>query len=296
MRALVVRLVDESVADGSPDLASLAQVLVRLGLIPARFERGFGIKELEQEILLLIYKQSRDGSAREILGRLRSTAAIVRDRLSSDTWAILSQLDSDARSRPRSVPLAGALRLLNSAIVDLSAFSGMEMENMTRGLGWRFLDLGRRLERAMKLLQLFRASICHEGKNSFLLEVVLEISDSVMTYRRRYFSGVQLLALLELLLLDDGNPRSLAFQLNALRDHILHLPREAGAPGPCIEESHILQICVLLGKVNISELGAADAGLNEPLDAVLSDLMVELGVLSNQLTHHYFTHTVASVS
>src|SRR5205814_4074730 len=109
-------------------------------------------------------------------------------------------------------------------IVDLAAFSGMEMENMTRGHGWRFLDFGRRLERATHLVSVVRASLRSELTLHFILEPVLEIADSLMTYRRRYFAGVQLHAVLELILIDETNPRSLAFQLLALSQHLANLP------------------------------------------------------------------------
>src|SRR5205807_3074365 len=127
IRCVVVRMTDESGADGAPELSALAQVLVRLDLLPERFRAGVSLKELEHEILLLIYKQERAGSARQILGRVRAIASTVRDRFSADTWSILNKLNIDARSRPRRIPLADALGLLNTVIVDLSAFSGMEM-------------------------------------------------------------------------------------------------------------------------------------------------------------------------
>src|SRR5208282_5747719 len=123
------------------------------------------------------------------------------------------------RARQRRKLLADTLNQLNVIIIDMSAFSGMEMENMTRGLGWRFLEFGRRLERASRIVQWVRAGICPEIRSNALLEPLLEISDSVMTYRRRYFAGVQVSSVLELLILDEGNPRSLAFQLAALREH-----------------------------------------------------------------------------
>jgi uncharacterized circularly permuted ATP-grasp superfamily protein/uncharacterized alpha-E superfamily protein len=297
LRCVVIRMTDESGADGAPELSALAQVLVRLDLLPERFRERVSLKELEHEILLLIYKQERAGSARQILGRVRGIASTVRDRFSADTWSILNKLNIDARSRPRRIPLADALGLLNTVIVDLSAFSGMEMENMTRGLGWRFLDFGRRLERATHLVRLFRAGVCHEMKAGSVLEPVLEIFDSLMTYRRRYFASVQLPSVLELLLLDEGNPRSFAFQLKALREHAANLPREAGAVGESDTEKRIAGLASLLRTADLGALTRPeDSDSNGALDSLLADFVVELGVLSTELTHHYFTHTVASVS
>jgi uncharacterized circularly permuted ATP-grasp superfamily protein/uncharacterized alpha-E superfamily protein len=294
LRAVVIRMASESAAEGSPELVGLTQLLVRLDLLPDRLEDHASLKELEQEILLLIYKQGQPGSARQILGRLRAIASVARDRFSADTWSILNKLNIDGRSRPRRIPLADALALLNAVIVDLSAFSGMEMENMTRGLGWRFLDFGRRLERGTHVVRLLRAATGGSMKTTPVLEPVLEISDSLMTYRRRYLAAVQLPSVLELLLLDEGNPRSLAFQLKALRQHAASLPRDSRESRQTIEQEHLGVLVNILGK--IQRLGHGTPSSGEALDSLFADLLVELGVLSTQLTHHYFTHTVASVS
>ncbi|HWY76597.1 MAG TPA: circularly permuted type 2 ATP-grasp protein, partial [Verrucomicrobiae bacterium] len=297
LRCVAVRMVGEPAGDGPVELNALTQVLVGLELLPERVEERNSPKELEHEILLLLYKQDRHGSARQIAGRVRSLASVVRDRFSADTWSILNKLNIDARARPRRVPLVDALGLLNSVIVDLSAFSGMEMENMTRGLGWRFLDFGRRLERANHLARLFRAAIRAEVKTASVLQPVLEIFDSVMTYRRRYLAGVQLPSVLELLMLDEGNPRSLAFQLEALREHSEHLPIEGALTDKSDEEARIESLCLLLREADIEALAqSAETGFHEPLISLLGDFVVQLGVLSNQLTHRYFTHTMASVS
>jgi uncharacterized circularly permuted ATP-grasp superfamily protein/uncharacterized alpha-E superfamily protein len=297
LRCVVVRMVGEQAGDGPLELNALAQVLVGLDLLPESFREPAPLKDLEHEVLLLLYKQDRAGSARQISARVRSLASVVRDRFSADTWSILNKLSMDSRSRPRRIPLADALNLLNTVILDLSAFNGMEMENMTRGLGWRFLDSGRRLERGMHLARLFRAAVSPEVKIASVLEPVLEIFDSVMTYRRRYLAGVQLPAVLELLLLDEGNPRALAFQLQALKGHAAHLPRETAFADEHGEESLIDGLCSLLRDADLESLARhAENGSWEALNSLLGDFVVQLGVLSNQLTHHYFTHTVASVS
>src|SRR5580704_11096648 len=86
--------------------------------------------------------------------RVRRIASAVRDRLSADTWRILSQLQEDFHLRHARIRFDDVLGILNRMITDLAAFSGMEMENMTRGHGWRFLDVGRRLERSVNLTSL----------------------------------------------------------------------------------------------------------------------------------------------
>ena len=115
--------------------------------------------------------------------------------------------------------------MLDHAIITLSAFSGLVMESMTRGDGWRFLDIGRRLERAFQMVDLIRYGLGFEcTTDSGQLEVLLEIADSSITYRSRYLTSMQADLVLDLLLLDEANPRSVAFQLVRLREHVDQLP------------------------------------------------------------------------
>ncbi len=90
---------------------------------------------------------------------MRRLASAVRDRLSIDTWRILNQLHQDMRVRQGRIQFEEVLVYLNRIITDLAAFSGMEMENMTRGHGWRFLNLGRRLERSVNLIGVLRGAV-----------------------------------------------------------------------------------------------------------------------------------------
>src|SRR5678815_5714171 len=205
LRCVIRRMVDETVTDSASELAALVQMLTGLERLPRRCTEGGSLNELEQEILLLVYSPQRVGSVRELGLRIRHIISIVRDRFSVDTWRILNQLQIDSRTRPGRIPLANALTLLNTLIVDLAAFSGMEMENMTRGHGWRFLDFGRRLERGTNLVNLLRAAVSADVKTPALLEPLLEIADSSMTHRRRYLAQAQLSSVLDLLVADKGN-------------------------------------------------------------------------------------------
>ena len=183
------------------------------------------------------------------------------------------------------------------AIMTLSAFSGLVMESMTRGDGWRFLDIGRRLERALQMVELLRHGLGYRAATeSGQLEVLLEIADSSLTYRSRYLTSMQADLVLDLLLLDEANPRSAAFQLARLREHVDQLPDSTsltpssarmasggapvdrgaagrrggtGASGRAVGDGTISRICV-------------------------SRLAAELPLLSETLTRSYFDHTIAS--
>jgi uncharacterized alpha-E superfamily protein len=232
---------------------------------------------------------------RELLKRVRVTAAAVRDRFSGDTWRILGRLEVDARSRPGRLPLARATGLIHNLVLDLAAFNGMEMENMTRGHGWRFLDFGRRLERGLSVLKLLHAAASVEASSTAVLEPVLEIADSVMTYRQRYFSAPRLAGVLDLLLRDESNPRSVIFQVNELGEHMAALV--ADSKTAALDQERIQSLLTALRSLAPEELVVQSAEGQKPL---LLDVLItwsaDLAGLSDQVTNRYFSHSIPRMS
>ncbi len=180
----------------------------------------------------------RSGGLADSLDHLLGATATVREYLSSGTWRLLGQLASE---RAALAPRAGGLTapdlpaladLLDRTVVGLMALAGLEDESMTRGPGWRFLELGRRVERALLLLNLVEAVLGRDAGEpvvSALAEVVLEAHESLVVYRRRFRSDIEVDQVLELLLADETNPRSLTFSLDRLREHLAALPWRDGA-------------------------------------------------------------------
>jgi uncharacterized circularly permuted ATP-grasp superfamily protein/uncharacterized alpha-E superfamily protein len=160
------------------------------------------------------------------IGQTVRVAGTVRDRLSSDNWRVLSQLSrAFVHSPARRVGVAEALDTIDQAIISLVAVGGLEMAHMTRDDGWRFLSLGRHLERLLYVVttvgEVAKSELAEE---SSLLEWLLDLSDSIITYRARYMRPPEWLAVAELLLFDRQNPRSAAFQLLKLAKHVRLLP------------------------------------------------------------------------
>jgi uncharacterized circularly permuted ATP-grasp superfamily protein/uncharacterized alpha-E superfamily protein len=297
LRCVATRVANNDDPEESAQANALARALVGMDLLPGRFLQEVNLKELELEVLQIIYKPDRVGGLREILGRIRGIAAVVRDRFSTDTWSILNRLQVDDPARSLPAPLPGALEVLDKLIVDLGAFSGMEMENMTRGLGWRFLDFGRRLERAVHIAKMLRAALSGGVRNTIVLEPILEIADSVMTYRRRFFSGAQLSSVLELLLLDESNPRALAFQLAAMSEHAAQLPDDPQNTDRPMDKYRSQALLQRLRQTPTQELALDwERGTDGPLESLFTDVILELGLISNSLSHLYFSHTVPRFS
>jgi uncharacterized alpha-E superfamily protein len=130
-----------------------------------------------------------------------------------------------------------------------------------------------------------------------MLEPLLDIADSSMTYRRRYFAEPQLAPVLDLLLADASNTRALAFQLRALADHVDQLPRDPQAPSPTREQRLVAHALQSLSEADPDTLANTDAsgGFTELL-TLLSTIDADLRGLSDALTYYYFSHADVRVN
>jgi len=232
------------------------------------------------------------------LAAVQRVASTVRDRISLDAWRILARLRQDftppvSASLP---PLSTVLELLNHTIITLAAFSGLGVENMTRGPGWHCLDMGRRLERAVYTVDLLRSLLVEVGEHeATVLETLLEIADSSMTYRARYLTTLQCAPVLDLLLTDETNPRSVLYQLLALAEHVEHLPRHQAQPSLSPAQRLALTALTSLRLAEIDVLCEVSAdGQRRHLESLLSRLRTDLPALSDAMTHHYLSHAESS--
>ncbi|MES2706800.1 MAG: circularly permuted type 2 ATP-grasp protein [Verrucomicrobiota bacterium] len=289
MRVLITRLTDDNVSEGPETTGLLMRLLVPLEIIPKAPAKPLLLEKYEQEALNILFKKDRPGGLHTGLSQLRRAAWLVRDRLSLDTWRILTELQQELPPEGTAMALDDSLGLLNRLIRSLSAFAGMVMENMTRGHGWRFLDLGRRLERSSALLLVVREALKEDPAGQYLLMPLLDIADSAMTYRRRYFAHAQRDAVLELLLTDESNPRSAHFQIQTIREHLAHLPPMPGRSNPGAKHRMTEELS--------RRLRALDAeAAPETLTPVLTELVASVWQLSDRLAHVYFSHAGARIS
>ena len=181
--------------------------------------------EFERELISMISDAKRTDSLASILSEVSRVGNSVRERLSADMMILIGQLRTSLETE-RDTQMPEYPAILTRCLELLSAFSGMERENINRGLGWLFLSIGRRLERAIYLTRLLR-QITHPlvEQEWPLLECLLEVGDSTMTYRTRYYTTLQPMAVLDVLMADESNPRALDFQLAHLVDLYQKLPR-----------------------------------------------------------------------
>jgi uncharacterized alpha-E superfamily protein len=178
----------------------------------------------------------------------------------------------------------------------LSAFAGLVMENTTRGQGWRFLDIGRRLERGLQMGFFLRHGLAGAPPDaSPYLQALLQIADSSITYRTRHMTDLRPALVLDLLLADESNPRSVGFQVAALSEHVQKLPdRDSNNRHP-LEQRIALKALTTVRLSRVEDLVALDESGRRPgLETLLDGLQYDLLDLSEALTAKYLTHLVPS--
>ena len=286
LRSVFRRLSGEARPQDIPELSFLLSLLKTATVIAPNEENLIsGYAELLALLESAIYDKSRPESVVSILLRVQEVARNVRDRLSLDCWRVINHLEEFVESAKYD-----PLEMLDDALFTLSSFSGLAMESMTRGLGWRFMDMGRRVERATKqvaLIQIGLKKACHNQNST--LEALLEVADSIMTYRGRYRTTFQLAPVLDLLIMDETNPKSLAFQFSQLADHVENLPRQNEKRFSTPEERLALQMLTDVRLLDLSEVQCTESGDSPQLQDFL-DLMKKLLLeFAQQVTAHYLS-------
>ena len=232
-----------------------------------------------------------------LLAQAHNLARIHRERLSPDSWRILENVHQRvARYNPSAeVSAADWLDLLNDLVVTLAAFIGLSADSMMHSQAWRFLDMGRRLERAVFLASLLSDTLVNPGTDPALLEAILEITESAFPYRRRYLMQLETEAIVDLLVADENNPRGVAFQLATIAKHLAALPHDATHPS-CEHDNELLSgLRASLQAANLNELcTVADGQRREGLAALLSNVLERATALSDAIEHLYFSHAAVS--
>jgi uncharacterized circularly permuted ATP-grasp superfamily protein/uncharacterized alpha-E superfamily protein len=179
------------------------------------------------EVRALVNEVDREGSVAHSVRRMLDAASEVRDQLSPDTWLVVGDLDRHLTSLDPHLPVAAATGALARTMQALLALSGLAAESMVRDDGWQFLEAGRRIERGTQLCALLSATVTSsrdDATDSLVLESVLTAAESIITYRRRFRSRARVDTVLDLLLLDGTNPRSLAYQVDRLTRAVSAMP------------------------------------------------------------------------
>jgi uncharacterized circularly permuted ATP-grasp superfamily protein/uncharacterized alpha-E superfamily protein len=224
-----------------------------------------------------LQSEERFGSGLSLVRSAQRTATSLRERLSPDAWQVITEMT--ARLAQEVEDDDGVVSAAELTLQELASFAGLAQENMNRAAGWRFLEMGRRAERAINTMR-FGRQFAHDEASPEDLDILLTLVDCQITYRSRYLVGPMLAPVRDLVVLDPYNPRSVAFQVQALNEHIAGLPalRETGI----IERPQRLAVAAQAA-LTTAEATALDT---KTLFALEQDLLQ----LADAIGSHYFPH------
>jgi uncharacterized circularly permuted ATP-grasp superfamily protein/uncharacterized alpha-E superfamily protein len=287
LRIMLDRLIDAPGAGTNdsgewPAMLALAQ---HMELVSEEPEGADG-PALRRDLLAVTFDGAAGGLAAN-LRQLHRVAFSLRERLSQDNWRTLNRLTQNMERHQARLPIMSeALATLDDVVVSMMTLSGFALDGMTRDQGWRFMSVGRRVERLSFLATTLNCVT--EAAPDGRLDWLLELADSVVTYRSRYVSRPEWLPVLDLLVLDESNPRSVSFQILGLHDYLTRLsavyPVLGGdATQPLIERLQALDVATDL----------------DPASPVLRELLhtahATASAVSDQLAQRMFTHVEAVV-
>jgi uncharacterized alpha-E superfamily protein len=223
--------------------------------------------------------QSEDkfGSALSLVRSAQRTATSLRERLSPDAWQVITEMVERLALEVEDDD--GVVSAAELTLQELASFAGLAQENMNRAAGWRFLEMGRRAERAINTAR-FARQFAYDEAGGEDLDILLTLVDCQITYRSRYLVGPLLAPARDLVVLDPYNPRSVAFQVSALNDHIASLP--SLKEGGLIERPQRLAVA-LQATLTTAEAACLDTKTLFALEQDLLNLADAIGL-------HYFPH------
>jgi uncharacterized alpha-E superfamily protein len=224
-----------------------------------------------------LQSEERFGSALSLVRAAQRNASSLRERLSPDAWQVITEMSE--RLAWEIDDDDGVVSTAELILRELASFAGLAQENMNRAAGWRFLDMGRRVERAINTMR-FARQFAYEEAGDEDLDILLTLVDCQITYRSRYLVAPLLAPVRDLVVLDSYNPRSVAFQIGVLTEHIAALPslKEYGL----IERPQRLAVAVQ------SMLTTAEASWLEAKS--MFSLEQEMLQLADAIGLHYFPH------
>jgi uncharacterized circularly permuted ATP-grasp superfamily protein/uncharacterized alpha-E superfamily protein len=241
------------------------------------------------EFRSLLLDRHRNGSVAQAIGALSLAAQGVRDQLSEDVWMVLADIER-ALAALSANPYDQGLQLTDAServLSGLLALAGISGENMVRDAGWYMLDIGRGLERGLQVVALLKASVgtVHGAENDrMILEAVLTAAESIVTFRRRNRGRDAAEALIELLVTDPHNPRSVAYQLDRIAADLRAIPHSSPTARPL---RLVETTAETLHDLDPVALTTASGSVRTELMAFLSDLQDQLRTLSDAIRNQY---------
>ena len=235
-------------------------------------------EDIDQALLAAALSADSPGSLPANLKNLQQVAFHLRERMSLDNWRILNNILQDIPDSDEA-EVTTALEWLDTVTVRLMTLSGFALDGMTRDNAWRFMSIGRRLERLIFQCAALQCAFLHDGTAG--LTWLLRLSDSVVTYRARYMSSPEWLPVLDLIVVDGSNPRSVLFQAKGVLDYLKVLEAAYGSCGAELLREPVKFLSELDPARHLSPDSAA-------LRSTISELRRAAFELHDRLTQRFF--------
>ena len=252
-------------------------------------------KNPEPEMISIILDHQRLGSVANNLIAMINSAEQVKEQFSSDTQRVINDIGDQLEQLKLALEpntLSAPEEALAPLVTTLLAFAGLIHESMTRGNGWHFMEMGRRLERGLQIVNTLRSLMVtgfEEIEQETLIEANLLCGEALITYRRRYQNGIRIEQGLEMIMLNAKNPRSLIYQLTELEGHFSNLSDNRDEFST--EQKLLLEATTALRLSDIKQLAKTSNGIRAELDQLLSRLQYLITAATKAIGQRYFDHT-----
>jgi uncharacterized circularly permuted ATP-grasp superfamily protein/uncharacterized alpha-E superfamily protein len=249
------------------------------------------------ELRSILMNENRQGSLYYNFNLFDRAVYSVRDHWSTDTWRVLRTMEEEwqAVAKNNSSNHIRLLAILDGFITSIMAFIGLNRESIYREQGWIMLDMGRKIEQCMLMISMLRSTLVHIKEDQVeynIMEAVLRSHESLVNYRSKYKAHLQLSLVLDLLLFDNTNPRSLVFQMERLNKYAANLPKSSSDNKLSGHERLLFEALSLLKLSDKNELSEPNvpSGQYKKLDKLLEKLYGILVSVPVMISKTYFKH------
>lgn len=285
---------DETHPEDDPTLLTLLRGLTAITGTLHGFTKQKTLHDPEKELISIITDLDRPGSLSQSIQSFLTNGYAVRDRLSLDTWRILDSISEEWQEMKNKESLSEIYHNLDNLIIKLMAFHGLNIDNMTREPTWNILNTGRFIESASQTCTILKQVLVPRfdpETEKLLMEYALMANESLVTYRYRYRSTLEVSGVLNLLLIDELNPKSITYQIQRIDQHIERMPGHDGQFLNPIRK----KLLEATTKVRLCDTHKLANGSKNPhqrvnLDAFLQEVIQNLSEASTLVNEQYFSH------
>jgi uncharacterized circularly permuted ATP-grasp superfamily protein/uncharacterized alpha-E superfamily protein len=247
------------------------------------------------ELRDILYSEKRSGGIKFNFLQFHKAIHEVRDHWSTDTWRVIRGME-EGLQYGISESHHGHLQMihdLDNLITSTVAFIGLNRESISREQGWIMLDLGRKIEQSLLVINMLKTTLIKKHSEQVeynLQQSVLMSNEGLVNYRYKYRRPLQTLLVIDLLLFDPNNPRSLTYQVVRLKSYLQNLPKNNAGKSLSEYEQLILEADTLLKLADKLQLAGRDEEGYTKLELFLTRIYSILSAIPNMLSKAFFKH------